>query len=47
MVHPSVHPLVHPSVVCPSVFSFLDKVSVSGFSPNLVCELILWRTGLG
>ena len=32
-----------------SVFLFPDNTSVNinGFSPNLVCALILWRSGLG
>ena len=35
--------------VRPSVFRFRMKtwVNVNGFSPNLVCALILWRSGLG
>ena len=28
-----------------SVYHFL--VNINGFSPNLVCALILWRSGLG
>ena len=33
--------------VCPSIhFSFPDD-NFNGFSPNLVCALILWRSGLG
>ena len=33
----------------PSVFSFPDNnlSNVNGFSPNLGCALILWRSGLG
>ena len=40
---------VRPSVVCPSGFRFRKKtrVNIDGFSPNLVCALILWRSGLG
>ena len=40
---------VHPSVVRPSVrFSFPDdNLSKHRLSPNLVCALILWRSGLG
>ena len=40
---------VQPSVLRPSIFSFQDdKLSkYNGFSPNLVCALILWRSGLG
>ena len=35
--------------MCPSVFSFPgDNLSTyKGISPNLVCALILWRSGLG
>ena len=43
-------PSIRPSVVLPSVhFSFPDdnlRMNISGFSPNLVCALILWRSGL-
>ena len=37
------------SVVCPSVFRFqmVTWVNVNEFSPNLVCGLIFWRSGLG
>ena len=40
---------VRPSVVHPSVFRFrmITWVNINGFSPNLVCALILWRSGLG
>ena len=40
---------VRPSVVRPSVFRFqmITRVNINGFSPNLVCALILWRSGLG
>ena len=40
---------VCPSSVCPSVFRFrmITCVNINGFSPNLVCALILWRSGLG
>ena len=33
----------------PSVrrFWMITRVNVNGFSPNLVCALILWRSGLG
>ena len=39
---------VRPSV-CPSVFRFqmITRININGFSPNLVCALILWRSGLG
>ena len=35
--------------LCPSVFRFrmITWVNIDGFSPNLVCALILWRSGLG
>ena len=32
--------------VRPSVFRF-RMINIDGFSPNLVCALILWRSGLG
>ena len=37
------------SFVCPSVFRFqtIAWVNINEFSPNLVCTLILWRSGLG
>ena len=41
---------VRPSVVRhPSVFRFrmITWVNINGFSPNLVCALILWRSDLG
>ena len=40
---------VCPSVSRPSVFRFwmITWVNLSGFSPNLVCALILSRSGLG
>ena len=46
---PCVRPSVHPSVIRPSVFRFqmITWVNINGFSPNLVCALILWRSGLG
>ena len=33
----------------PPFFSFRTKsfVNLNGFSPNLICTLILWRSGLG
>ena len=40
----------HPSVVRPSVLLSLpgdNLININGFSPNLVCTLILWRSGLG
>ena len=40
---------VHRSYICPSLFRFLmiTWVNIEWFSPNLVCALILWRSGLG
>ena len=41
---------VHPSVIRTSVFLFLDdnfSINTNGFSPNLVCALILCRSDLG
>ena len=40
---------VRPSVVHLSVFHFqmITRPNINGFSPNLVCALILWRSGLG
>ena len=46
-------PCVRPSVIRPSVhlsvfcFRMITRVNINGFSPNLVCPLILWRSGLG
>ena len=38
----------HWSSVCPSVFLFPDDyLNVSGFAPNFVFALILWKSGLG
>ena len=44
-----VHVSVRPSVVRPSIFRFwmITSVNINGFSPNLICALILWRSGLG
>ena len=41
-------PCVCPSVR-PSVFRFrmITRENTNGFSPNLVCALILWISGLG
>ena len=33
--------------VCPSVFRLITRVNFNGLSPNFVCTLILWRSGLG
>ena len=40
---------VHPSVISLSVFLFqmVTCVNIYGLSLNLVCALILWRSGLG
>ena len=36
------------SETCPYFrFRMITRVNVNGFSPNLVCALILWRSGLG
>ena len=39
---------VRSSYVRPSIFRFrmIIRVNINGFSPNLVCALILWRSGL-
>ena len=37
--HTSVHTYFH--------FWTITSVNVNGFSPNLICALILWRSGLG
>ena len=38
----------HWPSLCVSVFLFRGyNLNISGFSPNLVCALILWRSGLG
>ena len=35
-------------ITCPYFcFQIVTWVNISGFSPNLVCALILWRSGLG
>ena len=41
--------LVVRESVHPSVFRFrmITRVNINGFPPNLVCALILWRSGLG
>ena len=41
--------MCHLSVTGPSVFNFqmITCMHVSGFSPNFVCALILWRPDLG
>ena len=52
-VRMSVRPSICPSVVSPSIcqsvfhFRMITWVNISGFSQNLVCALILWRSGLG
>ena len=46
---PCVRPSVRRTSVRPSVFRFrmITWVNINGFSPNLVCALIVWRYGLG
>ena len=46
---PCVSPSVRQSYVRPSVFRFrmITWININGFSSNLVCVLILWRSGLG
>ena len=45
--------MIHLCVICtyihPSVFRFrmITRVNINEFSPNLVCALILWRSGFG
>ena len=36
-------------VICAIYFCFrmITQMNINGFSPNLVCALILWRSGLG
>ena len=36
-----------PAVYPYSYFRTITLVNISGFSPNLICALILWRSGLG
>ena len=43
-VRPGVRPSIRPSVLR---FQMITRVNINGFSPNLVCALILWRSGLG
>ena len=52
-VRSSFCPSVLPSVCCPSVvhlsvfcFRMITRVNFNGFSPNLMCALILWTFGL-
>ena len=40
--HTSIH-----SFFCFFLFPDDNLVNINGFSPNLVCALILWRSGLG
>ena len=49
VVRVSVRPSVVRSSVRPSVFRFrmITSVNINGFSPNLVCTLILWGSALG
>ena len=48
-VSPSVRPsVVRPPSVCPFFLSgWFTWVNINRFSPNLVCALILWISGLG
>ena len=40
--------VVHVSVSLSSIHSqMITEVNVSGFSSNLICALILWRSGVG
>ena len=45
----SVRPSVSRTSIRPAIFRFrmITWVNINGFSPNLVCALILWRSGLG
>ena len=47
--HPCVCPSISRMSISASVFRFrmITWVNVNGFSPNLVCALILWQSGLG
>ena len=40
---------IHPSVCRMSIFHFwmITRININGFSPDLECALILWRSGLG
>ena len=40
-------PCYCPSVCLSSIILFVPGVNVNGFSPNFLCALILWRSGLG
>ena len=48
-VHSSIHPSVSHTSDRPSIFRFwmISWVNINGFSRNLVCASILWRSGLG
>ena len=49
-VRPSIRQwYVRPPTNRPSIFCFqmITCVNINGFSQNLVCVLILWRSGLG
>ena len=45
----SIRQSISRTFVHPSVFHFrmITCVNINGFSPNLVCALILWTSGLG
>ena len=49
VVRMSVRVSIRRTSVLPSVFRFrmITWVNINGFSPNLVCALILWRSDLG
>ena len=42
---------IFDGVICPRRpyfrFRMITSLNINGFSPNLVCALILWRSGLG
>ena len=44
---PSVCPSVHASISPYICFQMITWEKVKWFSPNLVCALVLWRSGLG
>ena len=49
VVRVSIRPSICRTSVHPSIFRFwmITWVNINGFSPNLVCALMLWRSGLG
>ena len=46
-VCPSVRPSILRPYIRPYFVSGWQRVNINGFSPNLVCALILWRSCLG